>query len=94
LQFTQAPWQLVLQQTPSAQKPDSHSFAALQVAPSGFCPQLPPVQARGDAHWPSAVHISKHRFVVVSQPKGAHTVVAPATQAPLWHERPPTTDAP
>ncbi|MDX2023449.1 MAG: hypothetical protein SF187_24650 [Deltaproteobacteria bacterium] len=36
----QAPSQAVLQQTPSAQFPDSHSGPLAQTAPSGFLPQL------------------------------------------------------
>src|SRR5690242_12965658 len=50
LQLTQAPLQARLQQTPSAQKPESHSTFTLHVLPSGFLPQLPAAQSR-PSHW-------------------------------------------
>jgi hypothetical protein len=57
LQETQAPEQLVLQQTPSAQKPDWQSSALPQGAPSSRLPQLPFSQA-WLAHWLVEVHDS------------------------------------
>jgi hypothetical protein len=40
-QLRQAPWQASAQQTPSTQKPLTHSLAAAHGCPSGFGPQLP-----------------------------------------------------
>ena len=50
LHATQAPEQARLQQTPSAQKSDSHSAGFMQAAPSGRLPQLPAAQARLPVH--------------------------------------------
>ncbi|HEY2682819.1 MAG TPA: hypothetical protein VGI93_04865 [Steroidobacteraceae bacterium] len=47
LQETQAPLQADSQQTPSKQRPSSHSASLVQTAPVGFGPQLPPTQ-----EWP------------------------------------------
>jgi hypothetical protein len=55
LQATQAPVQDRLQQTPSAQKPDSQSAAAAQVDPSGRLLQLAPLQ-----HMPRMQALLRH----------------------------------
>jgi hypothetical protein len=54
LQLTQGPLQATLQQTPSAQKPLSHSVPAWQTAPGAFLPHCPSRQG-SPAHWLSAV---------------------------------------
>ena len=46
--------QATLQQTPSAQKPLSHSVPAWQTAPGAFLPHWPSRQG-SPAHWLSAV---------------------------------------
>ena len=43
------PVQAPLQQTPWAQMPELHSPLPAHAAPSGFRPQLPPLQTLGDA---------------------------------------------
>ena len=43
----QIPTHAVAQQTPCSQKPALHSAAAPQAAPTGFFPQLPPMQVFG-----------------------------------------------
>src|SRR4051812_22755905 len=59
LQATHAPLQARLQQTPSAQKPDSQSPWVAQVEPSGFLPEphLPCTQATPPAQSLLAVHV-------------------------------------
>src|SRR4051812_48601915 len=82
-QDTQAPLQGRLQQTPSAQNPDSQSLAPLQVAPSDFTPQLPLVQA-WLSHWLALVQVVKHFPVAPSQRNGEHWVTGPGLHAPAW----------
>src|SRR6185436_13888375 len=93
LQLTQAPVQARLQQTPSAQKPESHSVVSLQVAPSGFCPQLPATQSR-PSHWALPSHLVKQRWVVESQENGEQTTLGPAWHTPPSHTLAPTTVLP
>jgi hypothetical protein len=66
-QLTQGPLQALLQQTPSVQWFDSHSAGAVQVAPAGFLPQLPSLQA-SPAHWLSFAQREKQRLIVASHP--------------------------
>jgi hypothetical protein len=80
-QLTQGPVQAVLQQTPSAQKPEAHCDPALQTAPVGLGPQLPfthfePTQSLSELQVPAQVP------VVASQLNGAQMTVGPAVQVP------------
>jgi hypothetical protein len=80
-QLTQGPVQAMLQQTPSAQKPEAHCEPVLQMAPSGFGPQLPfthfaPTQSLSEAQ------VARQAPVVPSQLKGAQMTVGPAVQVP------------
>jgi len=80
-QPTQGPVQEVLQQTPSAQKPEAHCDPALQTAPVGLGPQLPfthfePTQSLSDRQVTAQVP------VVASQLNGAQMMVGPAVQVP------------
>jgi hypothetical protein len=80
-QLTQGPVQAMLQQTPSAQKPEAHCAPALQTAPSGFGPQLPfthfePTQSLSEAQ------VVAQALVVASQLNGAQMTVGPAVQVP------------
>jgi hypothetical protein len=72
-----------LQQTPSAQKVESHSALAPQGAPIGLGPQLPPRQGFPFAQSASVVHVERHLFVLVLQMYGAQTVVEPVRQLPV-----------
>jgi hypothetical protein len=93
-QLTQGPMQAVLQQMPSAQKPEAHCDPALQRAPVGLGPQLPfthfePTQS------PSELQVAAQVPVVVSQLNGAQMTVGPAVQVPCPSQtRPPPTAAP
>jgi len=51
------PVQAWLQQTPCAQKPESHSFAVVQLAPVGFSVQVFALQMFGATQSPSAPHV-------------------------------------
>ena len=62
LQLTQGPLQATLQQTPSAQEPESHSVAAVQTAPSGFFPHELSLHSR-PSHWLLLSQTSKQRPV-------------------------------
>jgi hypothetical protein len=80
-QLTQGPVQEVLQQKPSAQKPEAHCDPALQTAPVGLGPQLPfthfePTQSLSEAQVAAQVP------VLESQLKGAQMTVGPAVQVP------------
>jgi hypothetical protein len=80
-QLTQAPVQAMLQQTPSAQKPEAHCEPALQIAPSGLGPQLPfthfdPTQSLSDAQ------VTAQAPLFASQLNGAQMTVGPAVQVP------------
>jgi hypothetical protein len=66
-QLTQGPLQVLLQQTPSVQLPDSHSGPVSQVAPAGFLPQLPSLHT-SPAHWLLLVQRSWQRLAVASHP--------------------------
>lgn len=96
LQLTQGPAQAMLQQTPSTQYPDAHWLAALQAALVARLPQLPFTHFTFGAQSPSDAHCVKQAPVLVSQLKGAQTVVAgPAMQLPAPSQtRTPPTEAP
>ena len=66
----QVPVQAVAQQTPWAQKPELHSAAVVQVTPSAFFEQVPPLQTLGDTQsvaLVAAVQVVLQMFIVVSQ---------------------------
>ena len=85
----------MLQQTPSAQCFESHSASALHETPGPFGPQLPPRHLTGATQSASELHVALHWLAVVSQRKGAQTVIAPARQAPEpSHTNVPATSAP
>lgn len=82
LQLRQVPPQASLQHTPSTQKPDTQSLAALQVWPSGFLPQewVARSQARSGAQSSFELHRSVHSPFV--QRKGWHWSASPGLQLP------------
>jgi hypothetical protein len=97
LQATHAPVQAVLQQTPSAQKPDWHSEPLAQACPPIFGPQLPALQTCpvDRSHWLSEVQVSKQALFVASQPNGEQIIVGPSEQTPAPSQTPiPTSAAP
>jgi hypothetical protein len=77
------PVHAALQQTPSAQKPEVHSVAAVHGAPFGFAVQTPPVHLRPGTQSVSPVHEVLHAAVAVSQMYGAHDVVIFGVHAPV-----------
>jgi hypothetical protein len=80
----QVPWQAVEQQTLCAQTPCKHSLPDAQVAPSGFCPQLPAgsMQVLGEAQSDVAAHVVLQTLLAVSQAKGSHSEVVTVLQVP------------
>jgi hypothetical protein len=74
------PVHAVLQQTPSAQKPDWHSDVDEQAAPTGLRPHVPPLQTFPIAQFASAVQLAKQR--VPLHAKGAQESGLGATQVP------------
>jgi hypothetical protein len=82
LQLRHVPPQASLQHTPSAQKPDRQSPAALQVWPSGFLPQEPVArsQARSGAQSAFDVHLSRQS--PFRQANGLHCAASPGLQLP------------
>jgi len=80
-QLTQGPVQAMLQQTPSAQKPEAHWDPAAQKAPVGLGPQLP------FTHFEATQSLSEAQVVAqepvfASQLNGAQMTVGPAVQVP------------
>jgi hypothetical protein len=71
LQVLQAPSQALLQHTPWAQNPDSHSSAALHSAPFCFRPHEPLMQWPS-THWVSLVQDLKQLFTL--QTKGLQLI--------------------
>jgi len=59
-QDRQLPVQAVRQQVPCSQKTLPHSAAAVQVAPLGRLPPLPPVPTFGATQSPSVVQVARH----------------------------------
>jgi hypothetical protein len=94
LHETHAPSQACAQQTPSAQKFDSHSSALVQRADNGFLPHEPFLQLWLGAHSLSALQPSKQEFFVASQPNGLQTSTLPGMHLPAWHCLIPATEAP
>jgi hypothetical protein len=80
LQDRQAPLQALSQQTPWAQKPDSHSPPAEQAPPFVFLPHEPPWHEVPAEHPVLAVQDSKHRAPL--QAYGSQLTEAPAMQLP------------
>src|SRR5262249_42353478 len=70
LHVWQLPLQALLQQTPWAQKLETHSLAAAQVLPSPFRPQDPALHTAGGAQSASAVQVFLH--ALVPQRNGKH----------------------
>jgi hypothetical protein len=80
----QSPAQAVWQQTLWAQMPELHSAPVVQAMPSGFLPQLVPVQTLPVVQSALVAQVVLQRAgVTVSQRNGAHEVLAGAWQAPL-----------
>jgi hypothetical protein len=95
LQLTQGPLQAMLQQNPSAQKPEAHWVASLQIAPAGRLPQLPFTQFTFAAQSASDAQVVTQALVLGSQLNGAQMVAGPGVQLPLPSQmRIPPTDAP
>jgi hypothetical protein len=61
------PVQAWLQQTPCAQKPESHSFAIVQLAPIGLSEQMFALQMLGATQSALAVHLLRQTPRVMSQ---------------------------
>jgi len=83
------PVQLLAQQTPCSQKPESQSPAAEQVRPSGRLVQAPALQMVGATQSASAEQLVLHALVAVSQTNApGHAVTVAATQVPVpLHDR-------
>jgi hypothetical protein len=82
LQLTHAPWQPMLQQTPSVQNPDAQSAFLLQTAPRGFGPQLPFTHETPATQSTSERQVTTQARVVRSQLNGAQIVAGPGLQRP------------
>jgi hypothetical protein len=82
LQVEQAPWQPMLQQTPSVQNPDAQSPSLTHTAPRGFGPQLPFTQVTPLTQSTSDRQVTTQARFVVSQLKGAQIVAGPDLQVP------------
>ena len=82
----QVPPQAVAQQTPWAQKPETHSPFAPQARPMPFFAQLPPWQVNGATQSASSVQVERH--AVPPHTYGSHIDVVAAWQVPLpLHDR-------
>lgn len=66
-QVWHSPHAVTLQQVLSTQWSEAHSESPVQLAPSVFLPQLPPLQALPGAQSASLVQVILHMFVVESQ---------------------------
>lgn len=66
-QLRHSPVQLLLQQTPSTQKPDLHSSPLAQVEPSSLRPHMPSSHLRVGMQWLSAAHELKQSVPVPLQ---------------------------
>jgi hypothetical protein len=82
----QVPLQSVPQQIPWAQKPELHSAALPQVAPTGFLPQLPLRQLLGGRQSLSLAQICRH-LPSVPHMNGAHDCPGVVTQVPVPSQR-------
>jgi hypothetical protein len=95
LQLTQGPVQATLQQKPSAQKPDAHCAADVQVAPIGRLPQLPFTHFTSEVQSASEEQLVLQAFVWASQLNGAQIVDGPGLHDPVpSHMRLPATEVP
>jgi hypothetical protein len=95
LQLTQGPVQVLLQQTPSAQKPIAHCAEVVQTAPIGFLPQLPATHLMLEAQSASEAHSATQTLVLLSQLNGAQIVDGPEVQLPAPSQiRMPPIEAP
>jgi hypothetical protein len=77
----QPPAQLVAQQTPCAQKAESHSEGSTHAVPRAFFPHDPPTHANPFSQSKSVTHDARH-WPADPQRKGAHDCGAPGTHAP------------
>jgi hypothetical protein len=76
----QVPVQAVSQQTPCAQKPETHDAAVAQAAPGGSLPQLPLLQTLGATQSALVVQVALH--MPAPQPNGSHMAVVALRQVP------------
>jgi hypothetical protein len=83
VQLRQPPAQASLQQTPSAQMPETHSGPALQEVPLPFLPQMLLWHWLGGTHWLLASQDEKQAPLLALHLNGAQAWVAPARQVPL-----------
>src|SRR5215213_3559059 len=79
-QYTHLPSQPESQQTPSTQKLESHSLAALQACPSPFLPQLAPWQPLGGTQSAALAQVPWHAPSL--HRKGAQLIGEPPSQVP------------
>jgi hypothetical protein len=88
-QDLQVPVQAAEQQTPCAHTVELHSASLPQVAPTGFLPQLPPMQLLGAMQSASVMQVVRQATVApVAQTNGAHVWLVPPAQAPRPSQRP------
>jgi hypothetical protein len=85
-QERQVPVQAAPQQIPCSQKPELHSTALPQVAPTGFLPQLPLRQLLGATQSLSLAQIVR-QLPVVPHMNGAHDCPGVVTQVPRPSQR-------
>ncbi len=76
----QVPVQALSQQTPCAQKPDTHDEALVQGAPGGSLPQLPLLHTLGATQ--SALVVQVILQAAVPHPNGSHMAVVAGRQVP------------
>lgn len=83
MQETHCPWQAELQQTLSAQKPESHWASVVHAAPGRSRPQLPVWSQRCPSHWVLELHLSKQAPLVASHENGVQRMIGPDLQSPM-----------
>lgn len=71
-----------MQQYPWAQKPESHSVAAVQAVPVGFSVQIPALQMLGETQSVSAVQAVRHPVPAASHLYFRHELIVAAAQTP------------
>ncbi len=79
----QVPVQALAQQTPCAQKPESHSDAAAQVVPMGFFVQSLPMQKYDEAQSASVAQPVLQAPPAVSHPYSSQEDVVAGAQVPV-----------
>jgi hypothetical protein len=79
-QDMQVPVQAVSQQTPCAQKPETHDAAVVQAAPGGSLPQLPLLQTLGATQSALVVQVALQELV--PHANGSHIAVVALRQVP------------